>query len=500
MTIRSKFKSALICTAIMLGSVLPNGIAGESVGRAIRLTGLRLLDSSASPNEIGAGKAEVIGKVPHPSFAVPEQVEQNDKTAADGFSAPGTDPSNIVPGTSIDSFDPAGSFSLGKILIKPSGTVSYTYVSNLQALHTGFQPDRALMIVPSIEAFLPFTRNGIRLDYSMPYRHYQRYDLPQGIDHILDADSQFELSPLLRLAIRDHFALSTLDSSEFTPGREVLFSNARFLRNNAAMQLDWTLSRNDSLELNADWNRVSFKDVTATEARPFYDFDTYGFAAKYGRYVSERLKVFAGAGHTRMAADDPRRAADFRRYELDGGVEGAITPLISSQMTVGVTFDQYPGTAKDFATGLLLRGSVVKAISERSQLSLSLSRITNPSNFQQNAYFVTTGLGGTYSRELRPNLALTFSASYQRNAYPLPLQSGSEIPVDLVGLKSRRDSFIDAGVVVRYRYNHWLAMDLLFAATQRHSDIPGYQFSGYRGGISILFGNGRLAEGRSISQ
>jgi hypothetical protein len=277
----------------------------------------------------------------------------------------------------------------------------------------------------------------------------------------------------------------------------VIFSDSRFKRNNLGLQLNWTLSENDSLGFSTDWNHVYFNESTKLTSTPFYNFDQYGFSGTYKREVTERFGIFAAGGYRQNTTDDPRDISDSKGFEFSGGVDGAITPLITGQFSVGVSFDHYPGSAQESAKSVVFRGGFGKEITERSQVSLSLSRASNLSYFQKNAYFVTTGIGATYSRDLRQDMALSFSSSYQRNGYPLAIEATSGIPANLVGTERRRDSFVDAALAVRYRYNDWLAMDVHFDAIRRNSNIPGFRLNSYRAGINLLIGSRGFPMGRS---
>ncbi len=494
---RSNVIELMVLAVTCTGLSIPSSVAGELRSRPLKLPGLQLLNPYQVPvGEIAQPKTEGT-IVPNQSMSVPQRSEQTNPSPSPASYAPGSDSTRFAPGSTVGSFNQAGALSIGKVLIKPSATVSYAYLSNLQALSSGYQPDRALVVAPTIEAFIPLTRNGIRFEYSMQYRNYQRYALSRNFDHSLNADSQFDISPILSIAIRDHFAMSSVNAQEFMPGRELIFSDSQFRRNDLGLLANWTLTENDSLAFTASWNKVLFDEPTDGSSTPFYDYSQYGFVGSYKHDVSERLGVYASGGYRQNSTDDPRDLANSRGFELMGGIDGMVTPLISAQLGIGVNLDRYRGAAKPSATGFVLRGSLSKEISERSQVSLSFSRSSNLSNFQENAYFTTTGVGVSYSRELRPNIQLNLSSSYQHNGYPLLLQAAAGIPVDLVGRDARRDSFVDAGFGALYRYNDWLAMDIRFDFTRRYSDLSQFRFQSYRGIVNFLIGSKGSATGRS---
>jgi hypothetical protein len=367
----------------------------------------------------------------------------------------------------------------------------------LQALSKNYQPTTALIVSPTIEALLPFTRNGIRLDYTLTYRDYRNLHIGQNFDHIFNADSEFELSPTVTLAVRDHYSMSSLDAREFVPGREVVFADSRFRRNDADVRLSWALSENDSLSLQGGWNRLSFIDTNSPAESPFYSYNQMSYTGTYKRDVSERFAIFGNGGYHQNKTEDPRNLANSKGFEAEAGIDGSLTPLIAAQLSAGIRWDSYPGLSSRAARVFILRGAFSKEISERSAVTLSFSRSSNLSYFQQNPYFVSTGVGGSYSRELGPKLIASISTGYQKNGYPTALQSGLGIPIDLVGRRPRSDNYVDLDLSVRYRFNDWLAMDARFGVMRRTSDIPDFSFNCYRGGINFLIGNRGAASGRS---
>jgi hypothetical protein len=496
-SLRARTKLCFVLAAALITLNLPSSIAEEARSRPLKLPGLRVLGSGEGTSQ-NLGQPQPDGEaVPHQSFAGPQRLEQRDQTSSPGITAPGSDMTRFVPGTTVGGFNQAGAFTLGRILLKPSAVVSYSYESNLQALSKGYQSDTALIVSPTIEAFLPVTRNGIRLEYTLLFRNYQNLSITQNFDHTFNADSEFDLSPGMSLAVRDHFSMSSIDAREFVPGREVVFSDSPFRRNDLGMQLSWALSENDKLAINGNWNHVFFDNATTDKEVPFYGYNQMSYGGTYKRDLSERFAIFGNTSYHQNRTGDPRNLANSKGFGIEGGIDGSLTPLISGQFSAGIQWDSYPGASQQAARGVVFRGAFSKEISERSQMMISLSRSTNLSYFQQNAYFTSTGIGGSYTRELGPKLIVSISPGYQRNGYPTLLQSGPGVPSDLVGKSSRSDSFVDFDLSVRYRYNDWLAMDARFGIAHRNSDIPDFRFNSYRWGINFLIGSRGSTTGRS---
>jgi hypothetical protein len=119
-------------------------------------------------------------------------------------------------------------------------------------------------------------------------------------------------------------------------------------------------------------------------------------------------------------------------------------------------------------------------------MSVALARSTNPSNFENNAYYVSFGIGLTYFHELARNLIFSVAPGYQRNSYPLPLDPlpGSQRTRD----PRRIDRLADVAAVLRYTASDWVAFDGRFDAIRRNSDLPEHRFTNYRISLTLVVG------------
>src|SRR6266498_1361330 len=118
-------------------------------------------------------------------------------------SAPGTDAAAYVPGSSVQHFREMRFFQLGHVLFRPSARIHYYYESNLSANPGSNSGTHAMALEPTLEAFIPVTANGIRLDYSPVFRDFSNFDLQHKMSHNLNADSRFDLTPVLNIGVRE---------------------------------------------------------------------------------------------------------------------------------------------------------------------------------------------------------------------------------------------------------------------------------------------------------
>jgi hypothetical protein len=432
-----------------------------------------------------------------PKAAPPQQKSNNEQSRASLVTAPGTDQTRFVPGSTVASFSQFEYFKLWKLLFRPTGTISYGYDSNLYASNEKADPNHSWVLAPTIETLLPIGSNGVRVDYTARYSDFSNYNQGNRLDHTVDADSQIDLTPVLNVAIRDHFAISSLDSREFLPGREVLYSGSRFRRNEVAGTVNWSLSEVSNAGLNVAWNRVDFTEVVANGKLPFYNYDQYSYGGFYRRTVSQRTSFFGDGTYFRNPTADPRGISDSKGYEAVGGFESELTPLLAGQVSVGIRQESYLSAPDQNHSAFVFRGSLTKEITDKSRLSFAFSRGSSLSFYQRNAYFMTYGLGLTYVHEVGSTLMFSLSPGYQNNGYPMLLEDDGSIPASQVGNEKRRDRMFELDFGARYRIKPLLALDFRFDFLRRRSTVSEYNFTGYRAGLSLLVGNSGIRMGRA---
>jgi hypothetical protein len=407
------------------------------------------------------------------------------------ISAPGSDASVFVPGTTVDTFAQFRFFRLGNVLFRPSARAAYSYETNFLTSPGGHDAEGSYRTEPALEAYLPIGEKGIRLDYSAAYRDYQRYTLRHNWSHAVNADSRIDLSPLISLAVRDHFLVSSLDARESVPGREILFSDAQFERNDVGAQIDWELGSSNTISLTSGWNKLRFKDSPSNGIEKFYDYDQYRIGSSFRREVTPRTGVFVDGSYIRVQTDDPRNLTDSGGFEAVAGVSTFLTPLMSGQFSAGVRKENYRNGADQDFLGLVFRGALLKEFTENTRLSIAVARDKHLSSFQQNAYYVTYGLGISYSQDLGPNVNFTINPGYQRNRYAEPL-----LPSQEFGAEHRVDRLVDAQASMRFRFNQLLAFELFLDVIHRYSNFPGSAFTNCRAGITLLLGERGITRGR----
>ena len=415
----------------------------------------------------------------------------SEKSAPSAVSAPGTDTTAYVPGSSVQHFRELRFFQLGPVLFRPSARIHYYYESNLFATPGSNSGTHGVALEPTLEAFIPLTANGIRLDYSPTFRDYSNFDLNHKMSHTFNADSRLDLTPVLNVSVREHFTMASLETSEYVPAREVIFSDAQFKRNSISTQLNWALTDNNAVGIIGDWNHVAFEESASSEARPFFDYNQYSLGGVYRRDVSPRTGIFVNGTYMRDQADDPRNIASSDGFETLVGVESQLTPLTSGQLSMGYRALSFDGAKDQNYKGAVIRGSLSKELSETIRVGVAGTRSTNLSNFERNAYYLTHGIGFTYQQMFGPDFLIAVNPAYQRNTYALPLAPRAGITAD-----HRVDGLYDLAVAARYRVTDLIGVEARYDLLHRSSVLPELRFTNYRAGVSLLIGQRGITTGR----
>lgn len=135
----------------------------------------------------------------------------------------------------------------------------------------------------------------------------------------------------------------------------------------------------------------------------------------------------------------------------------------------------------------------MKEFTENARVSVSFQRNTNPSQFENNAYFLTHSAGVMYQHDLGPHVCLTVSPGYQTNSYPLPLLAApGRTPGD-----SRGDRIYDLLASARYRISDMFAIDFLYDVVRRRSNLQAFNFMNHRVGVSLMVGSRGITHGRA---
>jgi hypothetical protein len=146
---------------------------------------------------------------------------------------------------------------------------------------------------------------------------------------------------------------------------------------------------------------------------------------------------------------------------------GELLPLLTGDFAVGYRSERAPnaGPGGDNYDGLTLRASLTRELGRESTFSLYANRSTPVSAFEQNAFYVSTGVQGVLRVPLFLGVEGRGGLGYQWNDYRTV---ASEIG------EPRADRIFGWFAGLRRPIAHKLALYGAFRREQRHSNIDSF--------------------------
>jgi Putative beta-barrel porin 2 len=304
--------------------------------------------------------------------------------------------------------------SLGPVTLRPGITLSY--VDADVAGLTGPTPvrDRYLQTQPGLTAEMPFLDGKLQASYEPRFRSFSSYPVVGTTTHMANAALELPVGTSLTLRGSEHFAHGVLETTEVDPGREYFFALGRFTRWNTDLGARWELGGRLGLDLGAGWNQVSFDSASS-----FFPYSTYSLRAGLAYEVTPNLHAVLGYTYDRVPRPDQRPLVESTAHSVGLSLKGEITPLLTGQIEVAYRDQTSPLAA---AGGQSFRGlttgvSLKKEFRPDTWLDLFVSRATDPSAFEQNAFYVATAVQGGVTVPVPFSCSFRGGAGYQWNTY-----------------------------------------------------------------------------------
>ena len=142
-------------------------------------------------------------------------------------------------------------------------------------------------------------------------------------------------------------------------------------------------------------------------------------SAQLGYDVSPALRAALGYGYTRIPFTVERPQAESHTHSTFGELRGEILPLTNGNVSVGYSSQTSPnaGPGGTRFAGLTASGRLEKSFTPSSRLTLSGTRATRVSNFEENAFYLSSAVDILLHAGLPLSLALQAGAGYHRNDY-----------------------------------------------------------------------------------
>jgi hypothetical protein len=304
--------------------------------------------------------------------------------------------------------------NLGPLNLKPTAQFGYAD-ADVYVLDTP-QPvrDRYFVVEPRVELTLPLSHGQLRGSYGPRIRFHSSIDEVNGVSHFFDGSLELPLGTRTNVRVNDHYALGLLETNEVDPGREYFFDLGRFRRNDVDVGADVTLGTRLGLVFGAGRNSVHF-----LEPGSFFDYEEQSARAGLSVDVREGLKATASYGYARLPRPEERPQAESTAHSVGVDFKGSFAALTSGQIGFAYRHQTNPeaGEGGRVYSGLTAFGSITRELGPATSVTLGINRAVEPSAFEDNGFYVTSGLQGGVRFQAPFEIAVNAGTAYQWNTY-----------------------------------------------------------------------------------
>ncbi len=385
--------------------------------------------------------------------------------------------------------NPGDGVPLGPVLFSPSLQMGWVSQDNL--FRTAVDPvsDDLYIARGNLIFDLPIHQSLLRLAYRPVYRNYKTFELQQNWSQFIDLTGRFEFSSGLVIDAQYRFVDGSQETREVDPGDELTFGNNPFRKNWISLEADYWFTARDGIRLTLLYDNVAYKDPLTEpspdpEEQQFYNFTRTAAGAGWLHQLNDVLVLDVTY---RRVWFDPVDTFSYRTStsdEVTVGVEGLLSPVVSTQMRVGwrqTTFDEVDGeqVLEDYSR-FIINGFVTWDMGHGSSLNLGLWRETYPSNFGLNAFYDTSRAVLTYRYD-RERFFVLARARYQVNDYQVE---------DVVSGELRKDDITSYTAGLGYRITRIVSLYGSYIHLERDSTTPrnGYDANAISVGVTIGIG------------
>lgn len=422
--------------------------------------------------------------------------------------APGADRGVWVPGTTTSTEDEFGGRKLGAGILRPSFLFGALFSDNYFYRSAIGRNMGIFALYPRIEFEVPGEARALRMAYEAKLRKLTNGKWANGQQ--FDFDMRADLSPSIRIGVRDHFVRSPLDTREYDPAGEVYIVGDTFNRNDFGARADFTFGQRNHLGLEAGSNIVRWSKSSIAGAPLFIDYDEIMAALSYERDMSEQTTALVAFTYTDANSLAPKRPqfnglSNHRSYALETGLRTQFNETSGVSLRVGYERSDYRNApSPNNFRGLIFNLSYRNDLTEKTNLQFAALRKTQVSAFNLeggNARLVTTGGSVRLETAVTESLRIGLSPYYQHLGFPMGIvpnstASGGVFVGNFAG-ERRTDHLYGFNVEGAYRMSELLRARLLYSFSRRDSTIPVFTFNTNR--LSLIFELGRRNDVRGRS-
>jgi len=274
--------------------------------------------------------------------------------------------------------------------------------------------DNYLEVQPRVLAAAPVGAGALRLEYSPVFRAFATFDQVNSSSHLVGAGLELPVGARVTLRARDRFQSGVLDTRVVDPGGEYFFGLGRFNRNDVDAGASIVVGPRLSVELAGTAGTVHF-----TEPSSFFDYDTRSGSAGLGFELTPRLRAILDYVYDRVPTNDERPEAESTAHGARLSLNGELLPLLTGELSVGYRGQDSPNAGEGGTrySGMTLRAALTRELGRDSNFAIYANRSTPLSAYQENGFYVATGVQGVLTLALPAKFEARGGLGYQTNDY-----------------------------------------------------------------------------------
>jgi hypothetical protein len=303
---------------------------------------------------------------------------------------------------------------MGPFNVRPG--IRTGYVDATANFGTGTEPvrDQYVEIQPKIAADAAVGAGRLSLKYEPIVRAFGSFDVTRSTTHPVEATLDTPLGTRGRLKVADTFVSGVLETTQVDPGGEYFFDLGHFNKNSAGAQASMDVGPRLSVELGGGYDWVDF-----TEPSSFFGYRRAIGSVGLGFEATPTLKTTFSYVYDNIPRIDERPEVQGHAHSLQVGLLGEILPLLHGTVTLGYRAQDSPFAApggQEFR-GVTASASLTRDLGRESAVTLLVNRSTPLSNFDQNAFYVSTAVSASFLAPLPYQIALNAGGGYHWNDY-----------------------------------------------------------------------------------
>jgi hypothetical protein len=312
-------------------------------------------------------------------------------------------PEEIAPGLRMGPFNVRPGVRAGYV------DATANFLANPQPVR-----DQYLEVQPKLAADAAVGTGRLSLTYEPVLRAFGSFDVTQSTTHPVEATLDTSLGTRGRLKVSDTFVSGVLETTQVDPGGEYFFDLGRFNKNAVGAAASIEMSPRFTLELGGGYDWVDF-----TEPSAFFGYTRALGSVGVGFEATPTLKTMFSYAYDTVPENDERPEAKSRAHSLQVGLTGDILPLLRGSVTVGYRDQDSPnaGVGGQRFKGVTAGASLTRDLGREAALTLLFNRSTPLSNFDDNAFYVTTAVSASFLAPLPYDIALNAGGGYHWNDY-----------------------------------------------------------------------------------